>query len=123
MAKEKTGSRAPAKKAAAAKPAAKAAKTEVSDKDALVAVVQAKTGCTGTAAKATVADIIDTITKSIKKTGKFQIVGFGTFSATKRKARTGVNPQTGAKIKIAASKVAKFKAGKDLKTLLNKKRK
>jgi DNA-binding protein HU-beta len=121
MAKEKTGTRAPAKKAGAAKPAAKtakAAKVEASDKDALVAVVQSTTGSTGTAAKATVAAIIETITKSIKKTGKFQLVGFGTFTATKRKARTGVNPQTGEKIKIAASKGVRFKPGTKLKASL-----
>ncbi|MBI5441785.1 MAG: HU family DNA-binding protein, partial [Deltaproteobacteria bacterium] len=51
------------------------------------------------------------------------VPGLGIFSVADRKARVGINPQTKAKIKIAASKVAKFKAGKDLKTLLNKKRK
>lgn len=120
MAKEKAGSRTPAKKAGAAKPAAKAktAKVEASDKDALVAAVQSATGSTGTAAKAAVAAIIETISKSIKKSGKFQIVGFGTFTATKRKARTGVNPQTGEKIKIAASKGVRFKPGTKLKASL-----
>ena len=43
------------------------------------------------------------------------LTGFGTFSVSKRKARTGRNPQTGAAIKIAAKTVAKFKAGKALK--------
>ena len=55
-----------------------------------------------------------TVTKELKKTGKLVLVGFGTFSVVKRKARMGRNPQTGKAIKIAAKKVVKFKAGKDL---------
>ncbi len=66
---------------------------------------------------------INCITGSLKKGERVAVPGLGIFSVTERKARTGINPQTKAKIKIAASKVAKFKAGKDLKTLLNKKRK
>ncbi len=50
-------------------------------------------------------------TKSLKKGDKVTLVGFGTFSVAKRAARTGRNPQTGKDIKIAAKKVAKFKAG------------
>jgi DNA-binding protein HU-beta len=49
-----------------------------------------------------------------KKSGKLGLVGFGTFSVVKRKAREGRNPQTGKTIKIAAKKVVKFKAGKAL---------
>ena len=52
--------------------------------------------------------------KELKKSGKLGLVGFGTFSVVKRKAREGRNPQTGKKIKIAAKKVVKFKAGKAL---------
>ena len=58
--------------------------------------------------------IIDGITKALKKGDKVTLVGFGTFSVSKRKARTGRNPQTGKSIKIAARKVAKFKAGSEL---------
>lgn len=54
------------------------------------------------------------VTQSLKKGENVTLVGFGTFSVTKRKARTGRNPQTGEAIKIKAKKVAKFKAGKDL---------
>lgn len=54
------------------------------------------------------------ITQSLRKGENVTLVGFGTFSVTKRKARTGRNPQTGETIKIKAKKVAKFKAGKDL---------
>ncbi|MBN2254371.1 MAG: HU family DNA-binding protein, partial [Deltaproteobacteria bacterium] len=50
----------------------------------------------------------------LKKNGKLGLVGFGTFSVIKRKARTGRNPQTGDKIKIKAKKVVKFKPGKGL---------
>ena len=50
-----------------------------------------------------------------------QLVGFGTFEVAKRAAREGKNPQTGAKIKIPASKAPKFKAGKALKDTVNKK--
>ncbi|HNY49363.1 MAG TPA: HU family DNA-binding protein [Smithella sp.] len=56
----------------------------------------------------------ETVTKELKKTGRLSLVGFGTFSVTKRKAREGRNPQTGKTIKIPAKKVVKFKAGKEL---------
>ena len=52
---------------------------------------------------------------ALKKNQKVTIVGFGTFSVAKRKARKGRNPQTGEVIKIAARKVPKFAPGKDLK--------
>jgi DNA-binding protein HU-beta len=60
--------------------------------------------------------LITGITQALKKKdGKVTLVGFGTFSTVKRKARTGRNPQTGAPIKIAAKKVVKFSVGKKLK--------
>lgn len=59
--------------------------------------------------------IIDAVTRSLKKGDKLALVGFGTFSVGKRKARIGRNPQTGAAIKIPARKVPKFSAGKTLK--------
>jgi len=54
------------------------------------------------------------ITKALKKGERVALVGFGSFSVAKRAARTGRNPQTGKAIKIAAKKVAKFKAGAEL---------
>jgi len=57
---------------------------------------------------------VSNVSKSLKKGDGVQLIGFGTFSISKRAARTGRNPQTGATIKIAAKKVAKFKAGKAL---------
>jgi len=70
---------------------------------------------TKTAAGKALDSIIDGITKALKKGGRVSLVGFGTFSVSKRKARTGRNPQTGKPIKIAAKKVAKFKAGSELR--------
>ena len=68
--------------------------------------------------KTTAASMIDSlirnVSKALKKGERVTFVGFGTFSVTKRKARTGRNPQTGAPIKFAARKVVKFKAGKEL---------
>ena len=59
--------------------------------------------------------VIEGITKAWKKSDSVTLVGFGTFSVSRRKARKGRNPQTGKEIKIPARKVAKFKAGTDLK--------
>jgi len=59
--------------------------------------------------------IVDGITKALKKGDRVSLVGFGSFSISKRKARTGRNPQTGKPIKIAARKVARFKAGSALR--------
>ena len=61
----------------------------------------------------------DVVTAELKKGGKIQIVGFGTFEVSERKAREGRNPQTGKAMKIAASKAPKFKAGKALKDMVN----
>ena len=63
--------------------------------------------------------MIEGVTEGLKKSGKVTLVGFGTFSAKKREAHTGRNPQTGATVKIAASKSAKFKAASALKGALN----
>ena len=59
--------------------------------------------------------VIVSLTRGLKKDGSVQLVGFGSFAVTKRKARIGRNPQTGAEIKIKASKSVKFRAGKALK--------
>ena len=62
---------------------------------------------------------INAITKAMAKGDKVQLVGFGTFEVRERAARTGKNPRTGEAIKIAASKVPAFKAGKALKDTIN----
>lgn len=64
--------------------------------------------------------LINAIKASLKKGQKVTLVGFGTFSVTKRKARKGRNPKTGEAIKIPAGKSPKFTAGKDLKEAVKK---
>jgi DNA-binding protein HU-beta len=61
---------------------------------------------------------LDSIKKAVKKGDDVSLIGFGTFTKQKRKARTGVNPATGEKIKIKAKNVVKFKAGKAFKEML-----
>lgn len=63
---------------------------------------------------------IEVISKSLKKGERVQIPGFGSFAVSKRAARKGRNPATGATITIKASKNVRFKAGKELKDSLNK---
>ena len=65
---------------------------------------------------------IENIIKAVTKGDSVQLVGFGTFSQGKRSARTGRNPKTGEAIKIAASKTAKFSAGKGFKDAVNKRK-
>ena len=69
-----------------------------------------------TAAGSALDSFVDGVTKALKKKdGKITLIGFGTFSKVRRKARKGRNPQTGETIKIKASNAVKFKAGKKLK--------
>jgi DNA-binding protein HU-beta len=68
------------------------------------------------AAAAALSSFMDSVTKALKKKdGKVTLVGFGTFSKARRKARKGRNPQTGAPIKIKATNVVKFRPGKKLR--------
>ncbi|ESP62607.1 Bacterial nucleoid DNA-binding protein [Smithella sp. ME-1] len=75
----------------------------------------AKVTCTKKEAETAIDATFAAIQKALKKGATVTLVGFGTFRVSKRKARTGRNPQTGATIKIAAKKVPVFKAGKGLK--------
>ena len=84
------------------------------NKAELVAKMAEDAGIAKTQANAALDSMVDAVTKTLKKGDKVTLVGFGTFSVSKRAARTGRNPQTGAAIKIKAKKVAKFKAGKQL---------
>lgn len=90
------------------------------NKAELVAEVQKTLGkeTSKAAAERSVEAVIDAIKKGLKKAKPVQLIGFGTFSVAKRAARMGVNPRTGEKIKIKASKTVKFKAGLGLKTLV-----
>lgn len=65
-------------------------------------------------------NVTDQIAKCLKRGDKITLTGFGTFTTSKRKARTGRNPQTGAEIKIKATRVPRFKSGKALKDSVSK---
>ena len=91
------------------------------NKSDLIAAIAAKTGDTKKGAEATLNAFVDTVSQSLVKGDKVQLVGFGSFEVRKRAARKGRNPQTKEEIKIPASKAPIFKAGKALKDLVNKK--
>ena len=91
------------------------------NKTELIAAIAAKTGATKKSAEESVNAFIDVVTETLKKGDKVQLVGFGSFDVKKRAARKGRNPQTKEEIKIPASKAPKFKAGKALKDIVNKK--
>jgi DNA-binding protein HU-beta len=80
----------------------------------LIAKISDDTGITKTQANDALDSFIEAVTKTLKAGGKVTLVGFGTFTISKRAARNGRNPQTGEVIKIKAKKVARFKAGKEL---------
>ena len=85
------------------------------NKSQVVDAVAKETGLTNIAAGQAVDAVLNTITASLNKGNTVQFTGFGSFAVTKQKARTGMNPQTGEKIKIKARKAPKFKAGSGLK--------
>jgi len=91
------------------------------NKGDLVERIAASTGISKTSAAAAIDTIIDAVTIALKKGDRVTLVGFGTFSVSHRKARSGRNPQTGGVIKIAARRVAKFTPGVELKKHVNKK--
>jgi DNA-binding protein HU-beta len=80
----------------------------------LVGVMAKEADITKAAAALALDAYVAAVAKELKKGGRIGLVGFGTFSVVKRKAREGRNPQTGKAIKIPAKKVVKFKAGKEL---------
>jgi len=84
------------------------------NKAELIAAIVEEAGITKTQAGAAIDSFTTAIQKTLKKGDKVTLVGFGTFSVTKRKARKGRNPKTGEAIKIKAKKVARFKPGKAL---------
>jgi nucleoid DNA-binding protein len=90
------------------------------NKAELVAEVQKSLGADTSKAGAerAVEAVLEAVKKGVKKDKTVQLIGFGTFSVTQRAAREGVNPQTGEKIQIKASKSVKFKAGAGLKAVL-----
>ena len=84
------------------------------NKAELISKIAEDAGVTKTQANTALDSFVEAVTKTLKGGGKVTMVGFGTFSVSKRKARKGRNPQTGAEINIKARKVARFKAGKEL---------
>ena len=89
------------------------------NKTELVAAIASKAGISKKDAEASVKAFTEVVAEELKKGEKIQLVGFGTFEVSERAARTGRNPQTGAEMKIDASKAPKFKAGKALKDAIN----
>jgi len=84
----------------------------------LVEKLSKDAGITKAQAETTIKSFAEAVAKTAKKDGKLTLVGFGTFSLAKRKARKGRNPKTGESIKIKASRSVKFTAGKNLKDSL-----
>ncbi|MBQ9136574.1 MAG: HU family DNA-binding protein [Lachnospiraceae bacterium] len=89
------------------------------NKTELVAAMAEQAGLSKKDAEKALAAFTGVVTDELKKGGKVQLVGFGTFEISERKAREGRNPQNGQAMKIAASKAPKFKAGKALKDAVN----
>ena len=89
-------------------------------KTALIAVIANQLNVSKNMAKQMVDSTFEAIMKSVAKGNDVRIQGFGTFKSSKRAARKGVNPRTGAPLKIAATKVVSMKAGKELKKRVNK---
>ena len=88
-------------------------------KQELVAAIAQEAEISKKDADKALAAAINAISKALADGDKIQLVGFGTFEARERAARTGKNPRTGEMIKIDASKVPAFKAGKALKDVVN----
>jgi len=92
------------------------------NKEQLIDKIAGDAKITKVSARAALESFMDAVKKAVKKGDKVGLVGFGTFSRGNRKARAGRNPQTGKEIKIAAKKVAKFKAGKEFANYVNGKK-
>ena len=90
------------------------------NKTELITAIANNTELTKKDAEAALKAFIDVVGDELSKGEKVQLAGFGTFEVVERPARTGRNPQTKKKMKIAASKAPKFKAGKALKDSVNK---
>ena len=89
------------------------------NKQDLIAAVAEKTDLPKAKAGDVIDEVIEAITKALKKKQEVRLVGFGTFSTSKRKAGKGRNPRTGEEIKIPATTTVLFKAGKQLKDSVN----
>jgi DNA-binding protein HU-beta len=92
------------------------------NKSQLIDAVAADSGLTKTDSARAIESLLDTVTRTLRKDGEVNITGFGKFSVVKRVARQGVNPRTGERLKIKASKAPKFSAGASLKQAVSPKR-
>jgi len=90
------------------------------NKAELISAIVAKTNLTKVDAKKALDAFIEVSGETLKKGDKLTLVGFGSFAVAKRNARNGRNPRTGAKIKIVAKKVVKFRPGRDISKKINK---
>lgn len=90
------------------------------NKQELVDVISADAGTTKKQAEAVINAVMDTVVKQVARGEKVTLVGFGTFEARQRKARTGRNPKTNEPIEIPAKRVASFKAGKEFAEAVDK---
>ncbi len=89
------------------------------NKSDLIDAMAADAGISKAAAKKALESFLGNVEQSLKNGNRVSLVGFGSWSVSKRAAREGRNPQTGKTIKIAAKNVVKFKAGSDLQSSVN----
>ena len=89
-------------------------------KQTLIEAIAAKSGLTKADSSRALEAFMSTVAETLKKGDKISLTGFGTFGTTKRAAREGRNPRTGAVVKIAARKSVSFKAGSKLKETVNR---
>ena len=89
------------------------------NKSELIDAMASSAGISKAEAKRALEGFTDAVSDTLAKGGRVALVGFGSFSVSKREAREGRNPQTGKTIKIAAKNVVKFKAGADLNGKVN----
>ena len=89
------------------------------NKNELISDIADRAGMTKEQAGSALEATIDAITGAMKKGDEVRLLGFGNFSVSRREAKMGRNPQTGAAVEIKAANVPKFKAGKGLKDALN----
>ncbi len=90
------------------------------NKSDLINEISTSTGLSKSAAGKSLDTMLDAISSALKAGDTVQLIGFGTFKVTHRKARIGRNPRTGAEINIPAAKAPVFSAGKALKDTVNK---
>ncbi|MEX2514963.1 MAG: HU family DNA-binding protein [Candidatus Paceibacterota bacterium] len=89
------------------------------NKAELIDEIASKAGLSKADAKKALEGFTNATTRALKKGDRISLIGFGSFSISKRSARTGRNPQTGKEIQIAAKNVVKFKAGAELSKSVN----